>query len=111
MRYVIAIYRPKEGKEEEFLGCVRNHVPVLRAEGLVTDREALVFRSGDGTVLEIFEWRSPEAAEEAARNGAVRSLWSRFDDCATVGAPDGPSGAGRRFAPFELIQPDLPYAD
>ena len=52
----VACYRPKPGCEEELLELVRNHLPPLRAEGLVTDRPSIVMRTADGTVIEIFEW-------------------------------------------------------
>ena len=35
---VIVAYGPKPGKERELLELVRNRVPTLRKEGLVTDR-------------------------------------------------------------------------
>ena len=36
---VIIAYRPKPGKEKELLDLVRNRVPTLRKEGLVTNRK------------------------------------------------------------------------
>ena len=109
--YVIAIYRPKEGKEAELLGCVRSHLPVLRAEDLVTEREALVLRAPDGAIVEIFEWKSAEAVAAAHDNAAVRALWARFDACSTFGTLSTLPGAETPFPSFELINPDLPYSD
>lgn len=37
-RFVIDAYAPKPGKAEQLLAAVRNHLQVLRAENLVTDR-------------------------------------------------------------------------
>ncbi len=34
---VIVAYRPKPGKDADLLQLTREHVPLLRAEGLVTD--------------------------------------------------------------------------
>ena len=110
-QYVIAIYRPKEGKEAELLGCVRQHYPVLDAEGLVTARKPLVLRAPDGSLVEIFEWKSPAAVDAAHDNEAVRSLWGRFDACSTFGTLNTLPGADGPFPHFEWIDPDLPYAD
>ena|SRR5688572_14932204 len=110
-QYVIAIYRPKDGKEAELLGCVRSHMAVLRAEGLVTERDALVLRAPDGAIVEMFEWRSPEAVAAAHHNEAVRGLWARFDACSTFGTLATLPGADTPFPNFELVEPDLPYAD
>ncbi len=72
---VIAMYRPKDGKLKELEPLVRKHFRVLKEYGLVTDRESLIGRSGDGTLLEIFEWISGEAAEKAHDHPAVAKIW------------------------------------
>jgi hypothetical protein len=109
--YVIAVYRPKQGKEAELLGCVRSHMPVLRAEDLVTEQEAVVLRAPDGAIVEIFEWKSEEAVAAAHTNAAVRALWARFDACSTFGTLATLPGADTPVPHFELIQADLPYSD
>lgn len=79
-RVVQACYRPKGEEHVAALeALVREHVPVLRAEGLVTDRAPIVVRSTDGTIIEIFEWVDDAAVEAAHTNPAVRVLWERFD--------------------------------
>ena len=75
---VIACYRPKEGKSAELEALVATHVERLRAEGLVTDRAPIAARAADGTIVEVFEWRSPEAAEQAHSNPAVLAMWEEF---------------------------------
>lgn len=76
---VIACYRPKPGCEDGLLACVRDHLPILRGEGLVTDRAPIVGRAADGTLVEMFEWRSQAAVDAAHRNPAVLALWDRFN--------------------------------
>jgi hypothetical protein len=39
---VIVAYRPKPGKEKELIELVRNRVPTLRKEDLVTDRAPII---------------------------------------------------------------------
>ena len=43
---VIAAYRPKPGKDEALRALLRDHVPFLRREGLVTDRIPILGRAG-----------------------------------------------------------------
>ncbi len=77
-RFVIVAYTPKAGKEQQLLTAVKKHLQVLRAEQLVTDKPAYVMRSEDGTIVEIFEWRSKDAVEQAHNSPAVQSLWEEF---------------------------------
>ena len=53
---VIVAYRPRAGKEALLLELTRQHLPVLRAQGLATDRPSSVMRAADGTIVEVFEW-------------------------------------------------------
>ncbi len=55
---VIVAYRPKPGREKELLEIVRNRVPTLRKEDLVTDRAPVLMRAKDGTIIEVSEWKS-----------------------------------------------------
>ena len=75
---VIAAYRPKAGQQAALKALVEEHVPVLREQGLATERPAVVMEAADGTILELFEWTSAEAIEEAHSNEAVGVLWDRF---------------------------------
>ena len=81
---VIVAYRPKPGKEGELLSIVRGRVPTLRQEGLVTERAPVIMRAKDGTIVEVSEWKSPEAIEAAHQNPNVLAMWNRFLRSATV---------------------------
>ena len=100
---VIAVYRPQEGKEPLLLELVREHVPLLRAQGLVTERQSLVMRAKDGTVVEIFEWRSPEAAHEAQQNISVLTIWEKFNDVCSYECIGNLEESRQLFSPFEPI--------
>jgi len=39
-RIVLVGYKPKPGKESELEALMKTHLPILREEGLVTDRES-----------------------------------------------------------------------
>lgn len=103
-RFVIAAYRPKPGQEEALLRELRDHLAVLRREGLVTDRPPYLMRATDGTVLEVFEWRSSEAVERAHRNPAVLEMWSRFEAVCEYVAPADIDEARTPFPEFGAIE-------
>jgi quinol monooxygenase YgiN len=102
-RFVIAVYRPKPGQEAALEAVVGKHLDVLRAEQLVTDRQAHVMRAKDGTVVEVFEWRSTEAIERAHANAAVQALWEEFGAaCDYVPLASLPEAQGL-FAEFDPV--------
>ena len=72
---VIAMYRPKDGKHSELDILVKKHFATLKEYGLTTERESFISRSSDGTVLEVFEWVSKDAAEKAHDHPAVAKIW------------------------------------
>ena len=74
----IVAYRPKPGHEKELLEIVRTRVPTLRKEGLVTDRVPVIMRAKDNTIVEVSEWKSREAIEEAHQNPRVLAMWDKF---------------------------------
>jgi len=77
-RIVIVAYRPKSGQQRALRELVDAHVGILREEGLATDRPPVIMQAKDGSVVEVFEWVSPEAIEQAHENAAVQQLWRDF---------------------------------
>ena len=77
-RVVIAAYRPKPGKAEALRALMHTHLPRLREQGLVTDRESILMQASDGTFVEVFEWKSKQAIEAAHRNPAVLAMWDEY---------------------------------
>ena len=75
---VIVAYRPKAGHETELLDLVRSRIPTLRKEDLVTDRVPVIVRAKDGTIIEVSEWKSQQAIEEAHKNPRVLAMWDKF---------------------------------
>ena len=80
---VIGAYRPKEGKDDELLKLVREHVPLLRDLGFATPRPALVMRSSEGVIVEVFEWASQNKIDDAHENVQVAHMWKAFADVCT----------------------------
>jgi hypothetical protein len=77
----VSVYRPHPGKENELLQVVREHYPVMRGQGLVTDRPPIIMKSSDGCIIEVMEWSNSDAIGEAHSNPEVGKLWKRFDEC------------------------------
>ena len=79
-KFVIVAYRPRPGKEQELLQLTREHLPILRSQGLATDRPSYVMRSTDGTIIEVFEWTSAEAIAMAHENPVWQAMCGRFSE-------------------------------
>ncbi len=77
---VIVAYRPRPGKEDLLLQLTREHVPILRGQGLATDRPVQAMHAADGTIIEVFEWVSQEAIAAAHQNLEVLKLWERYGE-------------------------------
>ena len=77
---VIVAYRPLPGKEARLLELTKEHVPILWGQGLVTDRPPYAMRSADGTIIEVFEWKSQEAIDAAHANPVVLKMWERYGE-------------------------------
>jgi hypothetical protein len=99
----VACYRPRPGRERDLLELVRNHLPPLRAQGLVTERSPIVMRAADGTVIEIFEWASQEAIAGAHSNPVVLDLWKSFEAVCSYETPSNLAEFQNMFAHFESI--------
>jgi hypothetical protein len=74
---VIVAYKRKPGKQADLLQLTREHVPLLRAEGLATGHPVTSCQAKDGTVVEVFEWAAG-GVERAHNNPAVLKLWERY---------------------------------
>ena len=101
---VIVAYRPKPGQENALLELVRNRVPTLRKEGLVTDRVPIIMRARNGTIIEVSEWKSREAIDAAHKNPNVLAMWEKFFavcDCVPLNTL---AEAEEMFAGFEAVE-------
>jgi len=100
---VMALFRPKPGMERDLVGCMRDHLPVLRGQGLATDRPSTILRAADGTLVEIFEWVSQDAIDAAHRNPEVGKLWDRYAACCDYVTLGDLPEARERFPGFALV--------
>jgi len=103
-RFAIVAYTPKAGKEQHLLAAVRKHLQVLQTEQLVTDKPAYVMRAGDGTIIEVFEWRSAAAIQQAHSNPAVQALWCEFGAACDYTPLTNLAETHQMFAEFDSVQ-------
>jgi hypothetical protein len=102
-RVVIACYRPKKGKEGELRKLVSSHVDILREQGLVTSRVPVIMQAEDHTIIEIFEWKSPEAIEHAHHNESVQGIWNEFAEISDFVKPSEISECDTLFSEFSPL--------
>jgi hypothetical protein len=100
---VIVAYKPKAGKEAELLQLTREHVPLLRAEGLATDHPVTACQATDGTVVEVFEWEAG-GVERAHTNPAAMKLWERYAGACDYVPLATLSESSTQFASFTPIE-------
>ena len=103
-RVVIVAYTPKTGKEQPLLAAVRKHLQVLQTGQFVTDKPAYVMRAGDGTIVEVFEWRSAQAVQQAHSNPAVQALWAEFGAACDYTPLAKLAETQQMFAEFDAVQ-------
>lgn len=100
---VISSYRPKPGKELKLLEVVKTHVPILRELGMVTEREVIIMKAKNGTILEVFEWESQDAIKRAHENTRVHKMWKEFEDCCDYEILGNIDEANHLFSEFEPL--------
>jgi len=102
-RIVIACYKPKPGKAQDLKELMREHLPILKTQGLVTDRASIMMEAKDGTIIEVFEWKSQAAIDQAHTNPAVLEMWGKYAEvCDYIPAGQVPEAAQlfSGFVPF-----------
>ena len=99
-RIVIVAYKPKPGKAEALKALTKTHVPRLKKEGSVTDREAIMMETADGTIIEVFEWLSEEAIKNAHSNPEVLKMWGEYAEVCDYVPLNTLNETGNMFAEF-----------
>lgn len=100
----IVAYKPKEGKAEALHQLMREHYTILKTQGLVTDRDSVMMEAKDGTIIEVFEWKSDTAIEQAHTNPAVLKMWGAYAeacDFIPVGEVEESANVFSGFKPFK----------
>lgn len=102
-RIVIVAYKPKVGKAEALRQLMREHLSILKDQNLVTDRASIIMEAKDGTIIEVFEWKSKSAIEQAHTNPVVLKMWERYAEVCEffpVGQVEETAKLFSEFTPF-----------
>ena len=102
-RIVMVAYKPKPGKEIELKTLALDHHSRLKVEDLVTDRSPILMQSQDGTIIEVFEWKSAEAIQQAHTNKAVGQMWQEFSQVSEYVPIGKVSESSNIFADYSCI--------
>lgn len=102
-RFAVVAFKPKAGKEQTLLELTREHVPILRSQGLATDRQPYAMRAADGTIVEVFEWKSSEAIASSHENPVVLEMWGRYAQACDYVKLSSLEECNNMFADFEPI--------
>jgi len=97
-------YRPKAGKTEALHQLMRKHYAVLKSQDLVTERASIIMEAKDGTIIEVFEWRSQSAIEQAHTNPVILKMWEEYAevcDFVPVGQVEETANLFSGFKPFK----------
>ena len=97
---MIACYKPKTGKSAALKELMKTHLERLKKEGLVTDRQSIIMEAADGTIVEVFEWLSAEAIQNAHTNPAVLQMWGEYAEACDYVPIGSLAEAGDLFSGF-----------
>ena len=99
-KIVIVAYRPLKGKSDDLEKLVVTHWSRLNAEGLVSQRIPVMGKAKDGSIIEIFGWKSEDAIELAHTNPVVQQLWKEFAEVCEYIPIGDIEEAGKLFSEF-----------
>ena len=100
---VTAVYKPHPGRVDELLLLLKSHVPTLRDLGLVSSNTAYVSQSNEGSIVEVFEWVSAEAAASAHDHPAVAQVWEKMAQCCLFSQLGSLPEASKPFPHFSVL--------
>lgn len=100
---VIVAYQPKSGKDKALEALVKDHYNRLKKIDLVSPRKPIIGKAADGSVIEIFEWKSKEAIEQAHNHPEVQKMWSEFEEVCTYLPAARVQGLDQLFSALEPL--------
>ncbi len=77
-------YRPRPGKLSDLEILVKKHYQLLKSLDLVTSHEPFIGRASDGSLIEVFEWKSQAACFSAHEKKEVSHLWESMGAVADI---------------------------
>lgn len=106
-KVVMAAYRARHGRFEELCSIVKEKRDFMVGAGYYTERAPylLVSEEDPDLLIEIFEWKSLEAIDNAHKDPSVHEIWGRMDGiCSEVGSrPETFPGASVSFPLYDNL--------
>jgi hypothetical protein len=104
MRHIaLILYSPRKGREQELVDMLQNNIPVMRKLGLVTDREQIIARSKDGSILQVFEWKRDDSQDQAMAHPVCQDMWLKVGNISEFQKPVAVAEFNEVFSMFETI--------
>ena len=100
---IFALYKPHQNKENELKNLILKHIPILKSNKLITNREPILVQSKNDIYIEIFEWKSNNAVEEAHENPEVQKLWNEMKKICDFTNLESIEEVRKYFPQFKLI--------
>ncbi|MES2427378.1 MAG: hypothetical protein V4560_10415 [Bacteroidota bacterium] len=102
-RVAIVAYKPNPGKEVALRALVKKHLSCLKEAGLVTDKESFILETKDGSIIEVFEWKSKQAMKTAHKHPQVQEMWREYAKVSTYTPLNRLEESGNLFAEFNPL--------
>jgi uncharacterized protein (DUF1684 family) len=99
----LAAYRPRPGRENDFLVFLHEELALLRRRGHVTERRAPVVRAPEGELLVVLEWSTDHAVDDAHADPEVLEVWDRKAELVEYIAPAALTGSDTPFARWPVV--------
>jgi len=103
-RVSIMIFKPQKDKLGELIALLKQSRSTLLKFGKVTAREQILAMTIEESVIQILEWTSKEAEEEAAVHDEVRELWMQAERISEFQKPIEVREFNQMFPSFEVIK-------
>ena len=58
---------------------MREHYSILKSQHFVTNRVSIMMEAKDETIIEVFEWASEAAMQQAHNNSVIQDLWQQYE--------------------------------
>ena len=103
-RIVIVAYEPLPGKKEALEELAKEHWSRLNHLGFVSSREPIIVQAANGSIVEVFGWKSKEAMNKAHGSPEIREMWEEYAKVCTyipVGKLEEANNLFSEFTPID----------
>lgn len=103
--FTMPMYQPTSPEHhEKMLEILKRHIPTLRKYELITDSQAYLLQSENGTLIEIFEWKDEKAKQAAHEHPAIRIIWGEMEGICTFPSLSDLPESKSRFPNFKILE-------